>query len=135
MSRGVILHAALGRLAGIADTLTESPPSVLLARAGELVGRFGSPLYAYDAEAVRRAYREVRAAFDYEETRLHYAVVCNKNPYLVRVLTGLGAGVHANTPGDAHAALAAGVSPERIVYSGTNLDAADLDYLLARRRS
>ena len=42
----------------------------------------------------------------------------------------MGAGIHANTPGDAYAALRAGVPVERIVYSGTNLNAADLDWLL-----
>jgi diaminopimelate decarboxylase len=63
---------------------------------------------------------------------VHYAIVCNKNRYLVRALAELGAGVHANTPGDAHAALAAGIPADRIVYSGSNLDARDLDYVLGR---
>ncbi|HEY4002752.1 MAG TPA: decarboxylase, partial [Candidatus Xenobia bacterium] len=37
----------------------------------------------------------------------------------------------ANTPGDVHAALAAGVPASAIVYSGTNLNAVDLAYLEA----
>jgi diaminopimelate decarboxylase len=101
-------------------------------RAAALVARYGTPLYVYDAQAVRAAYRAFAAAFPYEPCSLHYAIVCNKNRYLVRVLAALGAGIHANTPGDAHAALAAGVPAERIVYSGSNLDRADLDYVLAR---
>jgi len=100
--------------------------------ARELVRRFGSPLYVYDAALVRAAYRAFAAAFDYAPTELHYAVVCNKNAYLVRALHALGAGVHANTPGDAYAALAAGVPAARIVYSGTNLDDADFRFLLER---
>ena len=96
----------------------------------DCVARFGSPLYVYDAQAVRAAFRGFRDAFPYRPVEHHYAIVCNKNPYLVRVLAELGAGVHANTPGDAHAALAAGVSAERIVYSGTNLTAPDFDYLI-----
>jgi diaminopimelate decarboxylase len=101
-------------------------------RAAALVARFGSPLYVYDAEAVRGAYHDLVAAFPYTPLDLHYAIVCNKNRYLVRALAALGAGVHANTPGDAHAALAAGVPAARIVYSGSNLDGADLDYVLER---
>jgi diaminopimelate decarboxylase len=50
----------------------------------------------------------------------------------VRLLAELGAGVHANTPGDAHAALAAGVRADAIAYSGTNLDADDFAFLIAR---
>jgi diaminopimelate decarboxylase len=106
-------------------------PSAREARA--LVARFGSPLYAYDAAEVERRYRAFVRAFPYRPLECHYAIVCNKNPLVVRRLCDLGAGVHANTPGDAFAALAAGVPAERIVYSGTNLTRADLDYLLERR--
>ena len=100
--------------------------------ASDLLRRFGSPLYVYDADRVRRSFLAFRSAFPYAPLDCHYAIVCNKNHHLVRALHALGAGVHANTPGDAHAALAAGVPAGRILYSGTNLDAADLDYLLAR---
>jgi diaminopimelate decarboxylase len=96
----------------------------------ELLAQHGTPLYLYDAQRVREAWKRFRQAFPYQHTSVHYAIVCNKNPYLVRLLLDLGAGIHANTPGDAFAALAAGVPPERILYSGTNLDQADMEYLL-----
>lgn len=99
-------------------------------RAALLLEKYGSPLYVYDAERVRAAYRDFTAAFPYSPAEFHYAIVCNKNQHLVRLLHSLGAGVHANTPGDAFAALKAGVPPHRILYSGTNLDAADLEFLL-----
>src|SRR5712691_1653203 len=99
-------------------------------RAASLLSRHGSPLYVYDAGAVRAAYRALVAAFPYRPLDVHYAIVCNKNRYLVRALAELGAGVHASTPGDAHAARAAGVPADRIVYSGSNLDARDLDYVV-----
>ena len=98
-----------------------------------VLARFGSPLYVYDADAVRAAYARFSAAFTYRPLELHYAIVCNKNRYLVRLLASLGAGIHANTPGDAFAALAAGIPAERIVYSGTNLGEADLRFLLERK--
>jgi diaminopimelate decarboxylase len=101
-------------------------------RAARLVEHHGSPLYVYDAERVRAAWRDFTSAFPYTPVDFHYAIVCNKNQHLVRLLHGLGAGIHANTPGDAFAALSAGVPAHRIVYSGTNLDAADLDFLLSR---
>lgn len=109
----------------------ETNSTLTAAIACDLLERFGSPLYLYDAERVRRAFQEFCAAFPYRPADFHYAIVCNKNAYLVRLLYELGAGIHANTPGDAHAALVAGVSPERIVYSGTGLDAADFEYLLS----
>lgn len=99
-------------------------------RARELIGRFGSPLYVYDLAEVERRYDRFVRAFPYEPLDCHYAVVCNKNPLIVRRLHELGAGVHANTPGDAFAALAAGVPAADVVYSGTNLTGPDLDFLL-----
>jgi diaminopimelate decarboxylase len=97
-----------------------------------LLEQFRSPLYVYEAEVVRTMYARFVAAFDHRPLQIHYAIVCNKNRYLVRLLAGLGAGIHANTPGDAFAAIAAGVAPARIVYSGTNLDAEDFRFLLDR---
>ncbi len=96
-----------------------------------LVGRFGSPLYVYDAALIREAFGRFRAAFPYEPLDCHYAIVCNKNYYIVRLLYALGAGIHANTPGDAYAALRAGVPGSRIIYSGTNLNGTDFGHLLA----
>ena len=101
-------------------------------RAHELLRRFGSPLYVYDLREIERRYLRFVRAFPYRPLECHYALVCNKNPLIVRRLHELGAGVHANTPGDAFAALAAGVPAEDIVYSGTNLSGPDLDYLLER---
>jgi diaminopimelate decarboxylase len=98
----------------------------------ELLERFGSPLYVYDLQEIERRYLHFVQAFSYRPLECHYALVCNKNPVIVRRLHELGAGVHANTPGDAFAALAAGVPAADVVYSGTNLTGADLDYLLTR---
>lgn len=109
-----------------------TPTPALAANPRELVAAHGSPLYVYDAARVRTAYRQFAAAFPYQPLDLHYAIVCNKNRYLVAALAAEGAGIHANTPGDAFAALAAGMPAERIVYSGTNLNAADFDFLLSR---
>ena len=99
-------------------------------QASTLVAQFGSPLYVYDAALIEEAFRRFRSAFRYEPLECHYAIVCNKNHYIVRLLAQQGAGIHANTPGDAYAALRAGVPGPRILYSGTNLNAADLDWLL-----
>jgi diaminopimelate decarboxylase len=95
-----------------------------------LLTRYGSPLYVYDAEEIRRRYRAFVEAFPHRPLELHYAIVCNKNPCIVQLLSALGAGVHANTPGDAFCALRAGIPKERIVYSGTNLNQEDFAFLL-----
>ena len=96
-----------------------------------LIEQHGSPLYVYDTRELCRCYTRFVAAFQHPRTECHYAIVCNKNPALVAELLELGAGVHANTPGDAFAALQAGATAEQIVYSGTNLTDDDIELLTA----
>jgi diaminopimelate decarboxylase len=112
----------------VTTTLRPTPAEALA-----LTAVYGSPLYVYDVGEVERRFRRFVRSFPYPAVDCHYAIVCNKNPYLVRRLHQLGAGIHANTPGDAYAALNAGVPAEQIVYSGTNLDAGDLSFLLDAR--
>lgn len=79
----------------------------------ELVAQFGSPLYVYRAQKLRDRYAMLRDSFAYRPLQLHYAIVGNKNAYLLRVLDQLGAHFHANTLGDAFCALSAGVTEQR----------------------
>jgi diaminopimelate decarboxylase len=102
----------------------------MLLNAERLVAEFGSPLYVYEAPLIERALRDFRSSFPYEPIECDYAIVCNKNHYIVRMLYALGCGIHANTPGDAYAAMRAGIPADRILYSGTNLNAADFTWLL-----
>lgn len=95
-----------------------------------LASRFGTPLFVYDAEVLRRGYRRVRAAIRYTPSRVHYAAVCNPHGAILRLLRDLGAGLHANTPGDVYCGLRAGFAADAIVFSGSNLGDADLEYVL-----
>lgn len=98
--------------------------------AGELAAEFGTPLYVYDADVVRERYRAIRDAFRRPNTRVHFAAVCNPNLQLLRILRAEGAGLHANTPGDAACGLAAGYAGADIVFSGSNTSEDDLAYLV-----
>ncbi|MHB1843301.1 MAG: diaminopimelate decarboxylase family protein [Deltaproteobacteria bacterium] len=97
-----------------------------------LAERFGTPLFAYDAASVRARYRQIRAAFRYEPSRVHFAAVCNPNLTLLRLLREEGCAIHANSPGDVFCALRAGYAPADIVLSGSNLGEDDLRFLFDR---
>ncbi|MGV3526909.1 MAG: diaminopimelate decarboxylase family protein [Candidatus Sericytochromatia bacterium] len=101
----------------------------LSTQAENWVSDYGSPLYVYDAQQIQAAYAEFAAAFAYAPREIHYAAVCNLNLHLLQFLHQLGCGIHANTPGDAYAALQAGIPAAAIMYSGTNLNAEDLAFL------
>jgi len=94
-----------------------------------LAERFGTPLYVYDAEAIRQAFRRIRLAVPYDPLKVHYACVTNSNLAILRIISGLGGGIHANTWGDAVVAMRAGFAPSDIMYTGSNLGREDMDNL------
>ena len=104
----------------------ELAPSIGGVSADSLAERYGTPLYVYDANAVRAAFSRIDAAVPYRPRRIHYACVANANVALMQLIRSLGGGIHANTWGDAVMALHAGSPPSDIIYSGSNIGPEDM---------
>ena len=98
--------------------------------AEELLAIYGSPLYVYDAEILRQTIKNITQAIPYPSTQFHFASVTNGNLALLRIFRDAGWGLHANTPGDVYLGLHAGFEPDRIVYSGSNLNFVEMEQLL-----
>ncbi len=95
----------------------------------------GSPVYCYSGGAITTAYRAFEAAFDSRpETRgrttICYAVKANGNLSVVSTLAALGAGCDIVSEGELRRALAAGVPPGRIVFSGVGKTRDEMAYAL-----
>jgi len=97
---------------------------------GELIATYGSPLYVYDGDRLRQTIHHITQAFPYPRTRFHFASVTNGNIALLQLFRQSGWGIHANTPGDIYLARSAGFSPEQIVYTGSNLNPAEMEQVL-----
>ena len=87
-------------------------------RAAALAERYGTPLYAYDLAAMREEARAAVAAFDGAPHLVAYAVKANTAGPILRTFAALGLGADVVSGGELSVALASGVSPERILYSG-----------------
>ena len=96
----------------------------------ELIAIYGSPLYVYDGDRLRQTISQITQAVPYLNTRFHFASVTNGNIALLKIVRDSGWGLHANTPGDIYLGLKAGFTPDQIVYSGSNLNRADIEQLL-----
>ncbi|PSB59186.1 diaminopimelate decarboxylase family protein [Chamaesiphon polymorphus] len=97
-----------------------------LSTAQELVSVYGSPLYVYQLDRLCDTIDRITNSIPYPDTQFQFASVTNGNVALLQVFKNKGWGIHANTPGDIHLALTAGFAPDRIVYSGSNLDRQEL---------
>jgi diaminopimelate decarboxylase len=90
--------------------------------AQSLLDTYGSPLYVYDGDRLRQTIQHITQSIPYPQTQFHFASVTNGNLSLLQIFRDAGWGLHANTPGDIYLGLQAGFSPQRIVYSGSNLN-------------
>jgi diaminopimelate decarboxylase len=98
--------------------------------AHELLAIYGSPLYVYQGARLRQTIGHITQAIPYPRTHFHFASVTNGNVALLQIFQGSGWGLHANTPGDIYLGLQAGFDPSQIVYSGSNLNRAEMEQVL-----
>ena len=102
-------------------------------RVGELLTRFGSPLYVYDeAQVVSdcRSYVDPLAAA-YPNSRVIYAAKAYVDLHLLGVAAAAGLGVDCVSGGEIKAALAAGVDPELLTFHGNNKLRGEIELALA----
>jgi len=84
----------------------------------QVASEYGTPAYVYNADVIRRQFRELDEALGAVPHRICFAVKANSNLGVLRVLRDLGAGADIVSEGEMARALAAGFSSDRIVFSG-----------------
>ncbi|HLX15919.1 MAG TPA: diaminopimelate decarboxylase [Bradyrhizobium sp.] len=91
----------------------------------------GTPFYCYSTATLERHYRVFAEAFAGEQTLICYALKANSNQSVLRTLARLGAGADVVSGGELKRALAAGIPPEKILFSGVGKTEAELRAALA----
>lgn len=84
----------------------------------DLAERIGTPFYCYSTAGLRSAYGDFAEAVDGLGADICYAVKANGNQAVISLFAALGAGADVVSEGELRRALAAGVDPARIVFSG-----------------
>jgi diaminopimelate decarboxylase len=92
----------------------------------ELADAVGTPFYCYSTATLERHYRVFSDAFAYEEALVCYALKANSNQSVLRTLAKLGAGADVVSGGELKRVLAAGIPPEKILFSGIGKTEAEL---------
>lgn len=102
-------------------TWCEGVPLPLIAQA------VGTPVFVYSAGAMRAQARALQAALAaLPDPLIAYAVKANPNGAVLRTLASEGLGADVVSGGEYRRALAAGIAPERIVFSGVGKTAAEM---------
>jgi diaminopimelate decarboxylase len=97
----------------------------------ELADAVGTPFYCYSTATLERHYRVFTEAFAGEKTLVCYAMKANSNQSVLRTLARLGAGADVVSGGELKRALAAGIPPNKILFSGVGKTATELRAALA----
>ncbi len=99
-----------------------------------LAEAIGTPFYCYSTATIERHFRvftEALAGLD--DPLVAYAVKANPNRSVIATLARLGAGADVVSVGELRRAIAAGVQPDRIVFSGVGKTREELGEALALR--
>ncbi len=91
-----------------------------------IAAQVGTPFYCYSAGALRAAWKEFADGIKGMNAEVCYAMKANSSLAVVRLFNELGAGSDIVSVGEMRRALAAGVPPERIIYSGVGKKASEL---------
>jgi diaminopimelate decarboxylase len=97
----------------------------------DLAGHVGTPFYCYSTATLERHYRVFTEAFKGEKVLVCYAMKANSNQSVLRTLAKLGAGADVVSGGELKRALAAGIPPQKILFSGVGKTEAELRAALA----
>jgi diaminopimelate decarboxylase len=110
--RNGVLHAEAVNLASLAQTV-------------------GTPFYCYSTATLERHYRVFAGAFADVPSLVCYSLKAHSNQAVIATLAKLGAGADVVSGGELKRALAAGVPPDKIIFSGIGKTAAELAQALA----
>jgi diaminopimelate decarboxylase len=86
----------------------------------------GTPFYCYSTATLRRHYEVFAGAFADVNALICYSLKANSNQAVVKTLAGFGAGADVVSAGELKRARAAGIPPEKIMFSGIGKTAAEL---------
>lgn len=92
----------------------------------------GTPFYCYSRSAIEAQYDAWEGALKEFDALICYAVKANSNQAVIALLAARGAGADVVSEGELRRALAAGVPPSKIVYSGVAKTQREISFALSQ---
>jgi diaminopimelate decarboxylase len=84
----------------------------------EVISRVGTPVYIYSKKYFIDRYNEFDRAFELVPHTIFFACKSNFNLSVIKIFGKLGSGIDVNSEGELFRALKAGISPDKIIFSG-----------------
>ncbi|MFW0777197.1 MAG: diaminopimelate decarboxylase [Rickettsiales bacterium] len=97
-----------------------------------LAKEVGTPFYCYSTATLERHYKVFSGHFADMGAKVCYAVKTNSNLAVLKTLAALGSGADVVSEGEIRLALAAGIKPSDVVFSGVGKTATEMAYALSQ---
>ncbi len=94
--------------------------------------KVGTPFYLYSHATLKRHFLVFNDAFDGIERLICFSAKANTNLAVLKLFANLGGGLDIVSRGELFRGLKAGISPEKIVYSGVGKRIDEIDYALCK---
>jgi len=97
----------------------------------DLAKTYDTPLYVISEKRIQDNYNRLYGALvnNYKYVRIYYAAKANTNLNVLRILQSQGAYLDTVSPGEVFLALSSGFTPDRILFTGTNVRNDELKML------
>ncbi|MBK3516117.1 alanine racemase [Carboxylicivirga marina] len=95
-----------------------------------LIDKYDTPLYVYSEEAIRNNYQMIERAFPYRPNQIHYAVMCNNYPDVLKTIQLLGGSVQINSLRELELVKKLGFKDEHISFTSIGLNEKSIKELI-----
>lgn len=93
---------------------------------------YGSPVYVYNAEKIESQYKRLTSAFKkVKQLRINYAVKALSNLAVLQLMKSMGSGLDTVSIQEVKLGLAAGVSPQKIIYTPNGVSMEEIEEVAA----
>lgn len=92
---------------------------------------YDGPLYVYDLGLMRERARLFLSSF--KDISIYYAIKANNHPKILQTFNSMGLGCDVVSAGEAKKAIACGVQPDQIIFSGVGKTVEEIDFALKRK--
>ena len=96
----------------------------------QIAKEVGTPFFLYSHATLVRHFQAFDKAFDGADRLICYSAKANANMAILRLLNQLGSGLDIVSGGELYRGLKAGISPDKIVYSGVGKRIDEIDLAL-----
>lgn len=96
----------------------------------EIAAQIGTPFYCYSSGTFEHHFKVMQKALENINPLICFAVKSNSNLAIIKTLGNLGAGADVVSEGEIRRVLKAGISPEKIIFSGVGKTAEEMRFAL-----